>query len=563
VHLISVLASGVKGAESGTAEIYRRDTSSRATYYTDYIGSNAVSTGTDVQLDVNGGATVYVNESVDIDVKASSGARVRFFTDMTSSPLVEYVGPSFTGVDYDTGATGANKPVSLQTILDRWKTSAGADDFEVLFNSAATGLATALGTLSSFQVFNVTSPAYGAVGNGTTDDTTSIALAITAAAAVDGTIYFPPGTFRITSALQLPGNVNLLGSPFGTSILLLDHATENLIETVAPAMTLGRQEIRYLRFSSNIISTAGQYIWVATATKLSVVDCYFDGDKLEALGASCITGRPTFAYDIGVEGCYFKIGDSGNNLGITSASTSGSLTVTKCDFVFPVTIGAGTIAYALWTDGTAIISACKFDATALTASVATTIIYVDIDDANNESEVTVSGCYFSSCAAALVSVYAFNSNNTVTRGSNGFASSGNIMLCIPAVSMSETLSAYLATICNYSCDRNNGYKYEAINTDVSLASDCYGIFFVVRTSNAAQAVSISAAYGIPGARVIIAIYQTVAAVSGSITLPTISGATSPFTININEVRLIEAVCLQHSTTALGWYLLSEATIVHP
>ena len=51
--------------------------------------------------------------------------------------------------------------------------------------------------------------AYGAVGNGVTDDTASIQAAINAAAVSGGTVFFPPGTYNRTT-ITLPSNVNIL-----------------------------------------------------------------------------------------------------------------------------------------------------------------------------------------------------------------------------------------------------------------------------------------------------------------------------------------------------------------
>lgn len=51
------------------------------------------------------------------------------------------------------------------------------------------------------MVFNV--KAYGATGNGSTDDTTDIQAAIAAAAAVGGIVWFPAGTYKISAALKL------------------------------------------------------------------------------------------------------------------------------------------------------------------------------------------------------------------------------------------------------------------------------------------------------------------------------------------------------------------------
>lgn len=49
-------------------------------------------------------------------------------------------------------------------------------------------------------VFNVKN--YGAKGDGTTDDTTSVQNAITAAKATGGTVYFPPGIYKTTATLD-------------------------------------------------------------------------------------------------------------------------------------------------------------------------------------------------------------------------------------------------------------------------------------------------------------------------------------------------------------------------
>jgi hypothetical protein len=63
------------------------------------------------------------------------------------------------------------------------------------------------------QVYNVKAPIYagGAVGNDTADDTAAITAAYTAAAAVGKTaIFFPPGTYKITSPLTIRGDLVLL-----------------------------------------------------------------------------------------------------------------------------------------------------------------------------------------------------------------------------------------------------------------------------------------------------------------------------------------------------------------
>jgi hypothetical protein len=61
------------------------------------------------------------------------------------------------------------------------------------------------------SLFNVQS--YGAVGNGVVDDTTAIKNALSAAANSDySTVYFPAGTYLISSSLNPPSKVRLLGA---------------------------------------------------------------------------------------------------------------------------------------------------------------------------------------------------------------------------------------------------------------------------------------------------------------------------------------------------------------
>jgi hypothetical protein len=226
MHLVTALAAGVRGGENGTAEIYRRGTQTRASWYTDSIATSTNASGDDVDLDANGGFTLYVNEVVDIIVKDSLGVAVRTFTDGYSAPGVEYRGQSFTGTHPVTGESGAgsNYPITAQEIFDLWKDSAGATDFKVLFNGAATLLTSIVGNLLGL-VFNVKDSAYGAVGDGSTDDTAAINAAITAATASGGTVFFPAGTYRVTSLITVQHDVNLVGAGSEFTAILTDHAT--------------------------------------------------------------------------------------------------------------------------------------------------------------------------------------------------------------------------------------------------------------------------------------------------------------------------------------------------
>jgi Pectate lyase superfamily protein len=59
---------------------------------------------------------------------------------------------------------------------------------------------------------NVKDPLYGAVGDGSTDDRAAIVAALTAAAAANKAVYFPPGTYRCSNGIELPKHAKLIGA---------------------------------------------------------------------------------------------------------------------------------------------------------------------------------------------------------------------------------------------------------------------------------------------------------------------------------------------------------------
>lgn len=93
------------------------------------------------------------------------------------------------------------------------------------------------------RVFDVRK--YGAAGDGTTDDRGAITSAIAAAGVDGGTVYLPPGDYRVTMtpgqryALQMPSwNVRLQGAGYGSAIEL-DPATVLAGGTIAQLIEIG------------------------------------------------------------------------------------------------------------------------------------------------------------------------------------------------------------------------------------------------------------------------------------------------------------------------------------
>lgn len=65
--------------------------------------------------------------------------------------------------------------------------------------------------LDTINIINVKDPTYGATGDGTTDDTTAIQAAFTAATS-GGIIYFPQGKYKLTDELSVKSGMRIIGA---------------------------------------------------------------------------------------------------------------------------------------------------------------------------------------------------------------------------------------------------------------------------------------------------------------------------------------------------------------
>jgi hypothetical protein len=222
MHLISALVAGLPDAANGVVQLFLRDTANRATWYSDFEGHGADSSGADIPLGSRGQKVVYVAALVDVVVKDSLGTTVREWTDGYQASCIELTSDSFTGINYDTAASAAGNPTTVGAAMNLWNNSAGAIDWKI--GTGAQDLDDALVGASSL-LFNV--KAYGAVGDGVANDRASITSAIAAAvAAGGGEVFFPGGTYRIGSAITASAKVNLRGASPVASVILVDYASD-------------------------------------------------------------------------------------------------------------------------------------------------------------------------------------------------------------------------------------------------------------------------------------------------------------------------------------------------
>lgn len=224
MKLVEFLVAGVKGCESGTATFVLRGTASSAAsvLYNDAEATSQPGTNI-ITLDANGSAEVYCNAYVDCTLKTAAGATVRTVTVMNTATTTEVISDSFTGTSYTGSPTAVSQPVTLAAILNKWNDSAGSIgiDWKVSVAGVATNLSSAMAAFVGL-FFNAKDPAFGAVGDGATDDTNAINAAITAASAAGGGIVFFPATttnYKFTTLTISVANVTLMGCGPKASIL--------------------------------------------------------------------------------------------------------------------------------------------------------------------------------------------------------------------------------------------------------------------------------------------------------------------------------------------------------
>lgn len=114
---------------------------------------------------------------------------------------------------------------------------------------------------------------YGAIGDGTTNDTAAIQSAISAAAAGGGMVFFPPGLYmvhRLTGA----SSVVLQGSGAGNSTI---KARQPLADDFISFHTLAGFSIRDLTFDMDNVSISGNQaaLGIAFSSKFEVAHCRF------------------------------------------------------------------------------------------------------------------------------------------------------------------------------------------------------------------------------------------------------------------------------------------------
>jgi hypothetical protein len=145
------------------------------------------------------------------------------------------------------------------------------------------------------QVFNV--KAYGATGDGTTDDSTNIQSAITAAQTAGGTVFFPSGTYVINATLTISAdNVTILGSGWG-SVLKVKNATNIYAITIDNAAIRKNLAFRDFKIDGNRLNqTTGGGGISGPAANSTFDRIWFSSCKAIGLNLTGTSGGTTWGY---------------------------------------------------------------------------------------------------------------------------------------------------------------------------------------------------------------------------------------------------------------------------
>lgn len=113
---------------------------------------------------------------------------------------------------------------------------------------------------------------FGATGNGSTDDITTIQSCVNAAQALGtgGTVFFPSGTYKVSSRINVTASsVSLVGNGRNATVLASSSTTDDVIRL---ADATGYQTIESMTFTSSVVQVGGANINVNGAQQVTIRD---------------------------------------------------------------------------------------------------------------------------------------------------------------------------------------------------------------------------------------------------------------------------------------------------
>ena len=278
---------------------------------------------------------------------------------------------------------------------------------------------------------------YGALGNGTTDDTTAIQAAITAAEALvlnrftgpGVTVFFPNGTYLISSTLTITtSNIYLVGGSPGGSMLYAPSSTFDLVDFDGSALALYSVGMLNMKTYTPGNATAGAHIRVQRAINsiFANLQCigWYDGIVSDGCGKTYYdniilsqenrTAATTCRYGLDFVSTANNNSDvhvSNYQVIIGSATCSYSSSVRGGDGIY-FTNGHQTGGMLIQPDGTGTTTtaSCFWNQVYFDEATATNVSFTG--SSTNYRNFHFNNCYFRDSGGSGVQ---FNASSTITR----------------------------------------------------------------------------------------------------------------------------------------------------
>lgn len=291
-------------------------------------GSNLGATGTVTAVDITGSGVTASRSgnTVTLNVTGATGqAPIQFKdegTDKGSLGAIEAI--NFTGAGITATASGTTLTVDVP--------SAGAVDASLVTSTPEGTGAVATTVADRLNGERISVKDFGALGDAVNDDTAEIQLAINYAATIGGVVYFPPGTYIITSSLTLDGTA--ANADFYPRVSLEGHsATTTRIVGMAGAYSM----IRLLGGASGNGVHSYQQVSGLYLQKSDRLGAALEADHLAFLRCRGLVmvaaGYGAFLTDVQsalFENCHFKFNNQGLRVERVSFTYPNAISLVGC-----------------------------------------------------------------------------------------------------------------------------------------------------------------------------------------------------------------------------------------